>query len=142
SDGLQLTLVPFCAFRSQAHIPAPFDWLHSQEETGKIAGLRTVDRVFQQREDFLELAVKNQSDARILQLEFTLHVVFENGVVGDISCFIGAAIAPTQTLQQTVFLLGGPAYHLTISHATFSDEDNQSWQVLRVPSYRFQGDLV
>lgn len=142
SDILQLTLTPFCAFRSQAHIAAPFDWLHAQEEAGRLTGLNTVDRVFQRREEFLELTLKNLGDAGILRVAFNLHVVFENGVVGDIPCVIQDAIAPAQILQQTVFLLGGPGYHLTITQATFTDEGSQSWQSVALPSYRFQGDLV
>ena len=142
SATLVLNLLPFCAFRSQGHIAAPFDWLHAQEESGRLVGLKTVDRVFQQREEFLELEITNQSDSLIVQVDFKLHVVFENGVVGDIACSVGDAIGPTQTLQRTVFLLGGPGYHLTVSQATFTDEKNQSWQIVESPSYRFQGDLA
>lgn len=142
SDTVVLHLLPFCAFRSQGHIAAPFDWLHAQEESGRLVGLNTVDRVFQQREDFLELEIRNQGDSFITQVEIMLHVAFENGVVGDIACAVGDGIGPTQTLQKTVFLLGGPGYHLSVSRATFTDENNQSWQIVESPSYRFLGDLA
>lgn len=139
---VQMGLVPFCAFQSQAHVPEPFDWLHAQEESGHLNGLSTVDRVFQQREDFLELTLQNQTDQDIVLLNFNLHVVFENGIVGEIPCTINGPIRPAQVLQRTVFLLAGPAYHLTISQAGYKDEDQQSWQISNVPQYRFPGDSV
>ena len=140
SDALHLTLVPFCAFQSQSHVAEPFDWLHQQEELGKLIGLKTVDRVFQRREDFLELRVVNQSDSEVVGLTFTLHVVFDNGVVGDISCRVLETLTVGQVLKRTIFLLGGPGYHLTFPEAEFTDENSQSWQISSVPTYRFEGD--
>jgi transcriptional regulator with XRE-family HTH domain len=142
SEMVQVSLTPFCPFRSEAHLPEPFDWLHAQEESGRLTGLKTVDRVFQRREDFLELTLSNLGDLDIVKVDFTLHVVFDNGVVGDISCVVHRLIKPAQTLRHTVFLMGGPGYHLTFSQATYTDEDDQSWQISQVPNYRFEGDLT
>jgi transcriptional regulator with XRE-family HTH domain len=141
-EMLRLNLTPYRPFDSHSHVPEPFDWLHAQEESGRLKGLKTVDRVFQQREEFLELALSNLGDLDIVAVDFAVHVVFDNGVVGDVFCSVDAPIAPTHTLRQTVFLMGGPAYHLTFSKASYRDEDNQSWQISQVPNYRFEGDLA
>jgi transcriptional regulator with XRE-family HTH domain len=142
SQDIHFEWVPFRPFRGQAHLSEPFDWLHAQEEVGRLVGLKTVDRVFQQREDFLELVVKNMGDLNIVEISFTTHVVFDNGVMANIESVIQGSILPGQSRRYTVFLLAGASYHLTLYDVTYLDENNQSWQVSNVPSYRFKGDLA
>jgi len=142
SQDIHFEWVPFRPFRGQAHLSEPFDWLHTQEESGRLVGLKTVDRVFQQREDFLELAVKNLGDQNMIEISFTIHVVFDHGVIANIESVIHGVIPPGQLRRYTAFLLAGAGYHLTLSHVTYLDENNQSWQVSNVPNYRFKGDLA
>ena len=142
TQTLRLSLIPFCSFRSQGHLSAAFDWLHPQEESGRLKGVKTVDRVFQQRDDFLELELFNQGEVDILKIEFILHVVFDKGVVGDIPCAIEGPIGAGQTQRRSLFLSGGPGFHLTLTRVSCVDEDRQSWQISQVPNYRFQGDVA
>lgn len=134
------SLVPFCAFRGNEHCAEPFDWLYAQEEKGQLNGLKTVDRVFQQREDFLELNIQNVSDLDLIEVSLTLRVVYENGVVGTIPCIIDTRLAPKQKLYRTFFLLAGPAFDLTVNGISFLDSDHASYQQLQVSKYRYEGD--
>ena len=142
SGDMQFEWVPFRPFRGDAHLSEPFDWLHTQEESGRLTGLKTVDRVFQQREDFLELSLKNLGDQNILEIEFTLHVVFDQGVTANIQCVIQGPIPPRQLRRYTAFLLAGTGYYVSLTQVTYLDENNQYWQVAHVPNYRFKGDLA
>lgn len=141
-DGVRINLVPFCHFRSNQHCAEPFDWLHRQEEDGKLQGLNVVDRVFQQREDFLELVVQNDSDVDLTGFEFSMRVVYDDGVAGELHVEVSAFLRPEEIHRRTLFLSAGSAFHLQLKDWICKDEEGQNLRISQVPDYRYKGDMT
>ena len=140
SDEISFRFLPFRSFMSQNHLANAFDWLYAQEENGVLTGLQIVDRVFQRREDFLGLEILNNSDAAIDGLRFDLEIVYDVGISGNVACRIGGVVNAQARVEYTVFLLAGPAFELTLSHATYTNISEQVVGIASHPTYRYEGD--
>jgi transcriptional regulator with XRE-family HTH domain len=136
-----ITLVPFRPFLSHSYFREPFDWLFEQEERGRLPGLQTVDRVFQRRNDFLAIELFNFGNQVISDVQFDLKVTFHSGPVAKIACRLDRSIPPGERLEQTLFLLAGPAYMLSLDEAVCCDVEGQFLGIAAIPTYRFEGDI-
>ena len=136
-----LRFLPFTDFLDQNHLREPFDWLYAQEESGALSGLGIVDRVFQRRPEFLGLEIHNIGDAALTEGQFLLDVRFDTGPGGRIPCRIVQGVAPDERIQQTLFLLAGPAFELTVRDAVLTDTTGKVQHVDQALTYRFEGTL-
>lgn len=127
-------------FLSHAHVREPFDWLYEQELRGSLK-IRTVDRVFQRREEFLSLCVFNDGDSAISEVQFTLRVSYRKGPVGEIGCSLELPIAPGSRVEQSLFLLAGPPFVLEVVDAMCADAGGMARRIGAVPTYSFEGDV-
>lgn len=138
---VSIKLVPFRPFLSHSYFREPFDWLFEQEERGRLPGLQTVDRVFQRRDDFLAIELFNFGSQVISDVQFNLKVTFHSGPVAKIACCLDRPIPPGERLEQTLFLLAGPAYLLSLDEAVCCEIEGQFLGIAATPTYRFEGDI-
>jgi len=136
---IALRFLPFVDFMSQHHLREPFDWLYAQEESGALTGLNIVDRVFQRRSEFLGFEIHNAGDTALLEGQIVLNIRFDVGPRDRITCQTARGIAPDERVQQTLFLLAGPAFELTVQDAVFTDATGKILQAVQPLTYRFEG---
>ena len=137
---MELRLVPGRPFLEEQFLSESFDWLHSLEEGGMLAGARTVDRVFQKREDFLSLVVENRGQAAVTEVRFDLRVMFEyEGPARRFSSRLPAHVPSGGRVEQTLFSVGGPPYCLELVNAVFTDLEGQTNDLDGTLTYRHKG---
>jgi transcriptional regulator with XRE-family HTH domain len=139
STEILFRFLPQRPFMSQYHLPSAFDWLYAHEENGALTGLQIVDRVFHRREDFLGIEVQNHSDSVLTGIQFDLLVAYDGSLSDKVSCRIDEHIDSGDRVEYTLFLMAGPAYELTVSNATYTDDSGQIVGIVSAPTYRFEG---
>lgn len=139
--GVFFEFAPHRPFLGQAHVREPFDWLYEQELQGALA-LRTVDRVFQRKDEFLSLEVFNEGDSAISGVQFILNVSYRKGPSGKIACRIEPPVLPGARVEYTLFLLAGPPFSLTLADAMCQDAEGGMCRIDADATYSFEGDVV
>ena len=125
-----LLLVPGRPFLESRFLRAPFDWLYSLEEEGLLTGVRTVDRVFQRRRDFLSLVVENRGNVELRDVRFDLVVAFDGGGPEErFSSCVPVQATENGRTEATLFLAAGPPYTLELQHPVFTDTEGQAWGI-------------
>jgi transcriptional regulator with XRE-family HTH domain len=104
----------------------PFDWLHSQAESGILSGVQVVDRVFQGRDEFVSVQVVNRGMQPIRELSFDLNVGYPDGPSDTFSYRFPASLDYGDAVEHTVFLMAGPPYSLEVTNAAFTDEAGET----------------
>lgn len=124
---VELRLVPGRPFLAEQFLREPFDWLYSLEEEGVLTGTRTVDRVFQKREEFLSLVVENRGQAVVTEVRFDLRVTFEGGgPAKQFSSRLSGYVPCGGHVEETLFLQAGPSYCAELLNPVFTDPEGQT----------------
>lgn len=111
-------------FRHDRHAAAAFDWLHQMEESGKLDGMGVVDRVYQNRPDFLALTLHNRGTDTIASASLSLRVEYANETLSHaFDLAFPCSLAPGDALEATVFACVGAPFELACVQASVTDDD-------------------
>ena len=130
-------------FLTDRHASPTFDWLHEMEEAAKLPGLRLVDRVYQNRPDFLSLIVNNESGMTVSQIRLNLNVRYEStGLEHGFDLRVGGSLSPGASFEETVFVCAGAAYRLSLVRAELRTDDGTSLNSIVPETFSFSGGRV
>ena len=137
---VELTLVPDRPFLDQGYLQEPLDWLHGLEEKGMLSGIRTVDRVFRNRDEFLSLVARNAGADSVKGLRFDLTVKFDTtGASERFQISRSVSISPGGSAEHTIFPLAGPAYRLRLTNPVYLDFGGEARGAGDELNYRYEG---
>jgi transcriptional regulator with XRE-family HTH domain len=142
-DSVVLSWLTGRSFLTERHASAAFDWLHAREEVKELSGLHIVDRVYQNRADFLSLALNNKGAESITTVSVGLTVHYrDQDLSHSFSAGLSEPCAPGEFLEQTVFVCVGEPYSLSVEHADLTSATGAQ-QGARLPDpFHFDGGHV
>jgi len=142
-ESVLLTWLAERPFLTDRHAGPAFDWLQKMEEAAKLPGLRLVDRVYQNRPDFLSLAVHNDGGSTVSQIRLSLNVTYESaGLAHDFAVRINGTLSPGASLEETVFVCAGAPYHLSIVRAELTTDDGSALSAVVPETFSYSGGCV
>lgn len=139
SQSLEIRFVPDRPFLDDALFRDPFDWIHQLEEAGSLAGVGVVDRVFQGREEFLSMEVVNRGMEEVQELSFEMSVRYEDGPSNLFSHRMPVALGHGDALEQTVYLMAGPACSLELRNIAYVDDAGDAHALAERVGLHFEG---
>ena len=140
SAEVAIQFLPDRPFLEDRFLKAPFDWLQELEEAGVINGVRTVDRVFQKRTDFLSILLENQGSSTIDEVWFDLNVKLgDEGPSRTFGSRLTRPLEPGERFEETLFVLAGPQYSLNVERPGFKDAEGQIKAIEGALTYHYKG---
>ena len=113
-------------FLKDRHASAAFDWIHRMEESGKLEGPRIVDRVYQNRPDFVSMMVHNKGPQPVERVSADVSVVVTAAGETTYSVSVPGPIGPGESSEFTVF--AGVPCTLRVDRAECSDVAGRSFE--------------
>ena len=130
--------LPNRPFLTDRHAGPVFDWLHRMEERGELEELGVVDRVYQNRPDFLSLSILNRGERSIGSIRGEIEVRYDNGPTEQFLLHLAGPVEPGLSAEETVFVCVGTAFQVTMTRAEQADASGVS--ALTIPdTFRFSG---
>ena len=130
-------------FLKEDHAGPAFDWLHTMEEQKQLSGIRLVDRVYQNRPDFLSVAVHNKGKDPVLNVSIDLSVTYAaSGPRHSFSTVLSEACLPGRSLEETVFVCAGAPFTLVVDRAQLTTASGEQRSAQLPDPFLFAGGHV
>lgn len=130
-------------FLADDHVSAGFDWLHALEADGTLGGLRIVDRVYQNRAEFLSLIVSNRCDETIESVRLGFTVSYgKQSLSHDFTSFHAETCLPGEALEVTAFVCVGPPFTLSLTRAELALNSGATTHAQLPTPFSFDGGSV
>ena len=143
TESIILSWQPERVFHSDRHASAAFDWLYSLERDGVIEGLGVVDRVYQNRSDFLSLTLHNRGTAPVASLDLEFALAYQEPQLDHaFSAHVSEACEPGQSLELTAFVCAGGAFELSVASARGATDAGEPFSPKLPGPYSFPGGTV
>ena len=142
-SDLTITWMEHRPFLAEHHAGAAFDWLQEMEVSRQLSGLGVVNRVYQNRPDFLSITIHNKGTYKVTQIRSMLRVVYGSPDLSyTFPVSLGDVLLPGALAEQTVFICVGNPYVLSVEQAECSTgEGTVTGPAAPVP-YSFGGGHV
>ena len=143
NDAVHLRWVVDRLFLKGNHAKQVFDWLHVAEEKQRLPGIGLVNRVYQNRPDFLSLVVQNEAEGPVTGVWVNLTVSYDTlDLDYAFSVRLTDVCAVGQSLEETVYICAGPAYRLSIDKVQIAIESGQKRDVRPPDPFDYAGGCV
>ena len=125
-------------FLSNRHCGSAFDWLQKMEVEGRLAMVGVVDRIYQNRPDFLSLAVHNNSAGPVNDVRLRVSVSYRK-LPHTFPVSYSETISPGSSSEMTVFLCDGDPFELSVSNVEHKTDAGEAASPVLLEPFRYSG---